>query len=73
MVDIALDPRWGRIAEGNGEDPYLNGCIAAAMVRGLQNNYGRENVMACVKHFALYGASEAGITVLRLGSGPRTA
>ena len=60
MVDIALDPRWGRIAEGNGEDPYLNGCIAAAMVRGLQGNYGRENVMACVKHFALYGASEAG-------------
>ncbi len=60
MVDIALDPRWGRIAEGNGEDPYLGSCIGAAMVRGFQGNYGKENVMACVKHYALYGAVEAG-------------
>ena len=60
MVDIALDPRWGRIAEGNGEDPYLGARIAEAMVRGLQGNYGKENVMACVKHYALYGAAEAG-------------
>lgn len=60
MVDIALDPRWGRIAEGGGEDPFLGACIAQAMVKGLQGNYGKENVMACVKHYALYGAIEAG-------------
>ncbi len=60
MVDIALDARWGRIAEGNGEDPWLGSRIAEAMVRGLQGNYGKENMMACVKHFALYGGAEAG-------------
>ena len=60
MVDIALDPRWGRIAEGNGEDPFLGSRIGEALVRGYQGNYGRENAMACVKHFALYGAAEAG-------------
>lgn len=60
MVDIALDPRWGRIAEGNGEDPFLGSRIGEAMIRGFQGNYGRENVMACVKHYALYGAAEAG-------------
>jgi beta-glucosidase len=60
MVDIALDARWGRIAEGNGEDPWLGSRIAEAMVRGLQGNYGKENMMACVKHYALYGAAEAG-------------
>ena len=53
MVDIALDARWGRIAEGNGEDPWLGSRIAEAMVRGLQGNYGKENMMACVKHYAL--------------------
>ena len=60
MVDIALDARWGRIAEGNGEDPFLGCRIAEALVRGYQGNYGRENMMACVKHYALYGGAEAG-------------
>ncbi len=62
MVDIARDPRWGRIAEGAGEDPYLGALVAAAMVRGYQGEDLRRNgsVMACVKHFALYGAAEAG-------------
>jgi beta-glucosidase len=62
MVDIARDPRWGRIAEGAGEDPYLGSLIARAMVRGYQgNDLARSNaLMACVKHFALYGAAEAG-------------
>ncbi|MDP3908889.1 MAG: beta-glucosidase BglX [Gemmatimonadales bacterium] len=55
MVDIARDPRWGRIAEGSGEDPYLGSVMAAARVRGFQ-----EHVLATVKHFAAYGAAEAG-------------
>lgn len=63
MVDIARDPRWGRVAEGAGEDPFLGSKIAAAMVRGYQGDgsYRQKNrIMACVKHFALYGAAEAG-------------
>lgn len=62
MVDISRDPRWGRMSEGSGEDPYLGSEIAKAMVRGYQGKDLGENddVMACVKHFALYGASEAG-------------
>ena len=60
MVDIALDARWGRIAEGSGEDPFLGSRIAEAMVRGYQGDYGEQNMMACVKHYALYGAAEAG-------------
>lgn len=62
MVDIARDPRWGRIAEGSGEDPWLGSQIAAAVVRGYQGNDLSLNntMMACVKHFALYGAAEAG-------------
>ena len=62
MVDIARDPRWGRIAEGNGEDAYLGGKIAAAMVKGYQGNDLSKNntIMACVKHYAMYGAAEAG-------------
>ena len=62
MVDIARDPRWGRIAEGAGEDPYLGSKIARAMVKGYQGTDFTKNntVMACVKHFALYGAAEAG-------------
>ncbi len=61
MVDISVDPRWGRVAEGSGEDPYLGSCIARAMVRGYQGDLGSPcNIMACVKHFALYGAVEAG-------------
>ncbi len=62
MVDIARDARWGRISEGSGEDPYLGGAIAKAMVRGYQGtDLSRNNtLMACVKHFALYGGAEAG-------------
>lgn len=62
MVDIARDPRWGRVAEGSGEDAFLGSQIAAAMVKGYQNgDLSKEDaVMACVKHFALYGAAEAG-------------
>lgn len=62
MVDIARDPRWGRVAEGAGEDPYLGSLMAKAMVRGYQGNdlSGNNTLMACVKHFALYGAAEAG-------------
>ena len=64
MVDICRDARWGRIAEGAGEDPYLGGEIAKALVKGYQgksNDFSIENtVMACVKHYALYGAGEAG-------------
>ena len=62
MVDIARDPRWGRIAEGSGEDPYLGSQIAKAMVKGYQGDDLTKNntIMACVKHYALYGAAEAG-------------
>lgn len=62
MVDICRDARWGRIAEGSGEDPYLGSEIAKAMVRGYQGKDMSRNdeIMACVKHFALYGAPEAG-------------
>ena len=62
MVDIARDPRWGRVAEGAGEDPYLGSQIAKAMVKGYQgNSLSADNtLLACVKHFALYGASEGG-------------
>lgn len=62
MVDVSLDARWGRISEGNGEDPYLGGLMGAAMVRGYQGDYSQpNNIMACVKHFALYGAVEGGL------------
>ena len=62
MVDIARDPRWGRIAEGNGEDVYLGSAIAKAMVKGYQGNDLSKNntIMSCVKHYALYGAAEGG-------------
>ncbi|MEO5684376.1 MAG: beta-glucosidase BglX [Chitinophagaceae bacterium] len=62
MVDIARDARWGRISEGSGEDPYLGSLIAKAMVKGYQGNdlSANTNIMACVKHFALYGGAEAG-------------
>lgn len=62
MVDIGRDPRWGRIAEGAGEDPYLGSAIARAMVEGLQGDdlSAPDSVMACVKHFVGYGAPEAG-------------
>ncbi len=62
MVDVSRDPRWGRVSEGNGEDPFLGAAIAQAMVRGYQGEFMKRNdeIMACVKHFALYGAGEAG-------------
>lgn len=62
MVDICRDARWGRVSEGNGEDPYLGSEIAKAMVRGYQGKDMSSNteIMSCVKHFALYGAIEAG-------------
>ena len=62
MVDICRDPRWGRIAEGSGEDPWLGSVIAKAYVRGYQgdNMKSDSTMMACVKHFALYGAPEGG-------------
>lgn len=61
MLDICHDARWGRISEGNGEDPFLGARIGEAMVRGYQGNLTRnDEILACVKHFALYGAPEAG-------------
>jgi len=62
MTDISRDPRWGRVSEGSGEDPYLGSRIAEAMVKGYQGNdlSDSNTLLACVKHFALYGASEAG-------------
>ena len=73
MVDVALDARWGRISEGNGEDPYLSGVLGAAMTQGYQgetaskmwakgNGFIADNnkMLACLKHFALYGAVESG-------------
>lgn len=62
MVDITRDPRWGRVSEAAGEDPYLGSQVAKAMVKGYQgNDLSKDNtLLACVKHFALYGAAEAG-------------
>jgi beta-glucosidase len=62
MVDIARDPRWGRIVEGAGEDPYLGAVVAAARVRGFQGNNiaDPQSVVACAKHFVAYGAVEGG-------------
>lgn len=62
MVDISRDARWGRISEGSGEDPYLGSQIAAAMVKGYQGDDLKaiNTMMACVKHWALYGAAESG-------------
>src|ERR1700752_1587380 len=61
MVDIARDARWGRIVEGAGEDPYLGSAMARAQVRGFQGSaLGPDSVLACVKHFAGYGAADGG-------------
>ncbi|MFQ5998599.1 MAG: glycoside hydrolase family 3 protein, partial [Candidatus Bathyarchaeia archaeon] len=62
MVDIARDPRWGRIAEGSGEDPYLGSMMAAARVRGFQGNdlAASNTILACAKHLAAYGGAEGG-------------
>ncbi len=65
MVDIARDPRWGRVSEGAGEDPFLGSRVAEALVRGYQGTSGmiegNDHILACVKHFGLYGAAEAGL------------
>ncbi len=61
MCDISNDPRWGRVMEGAGEDPYYGGLVSAARVKGLQGNLNdNEHILSCVKHFAAYGAVEAG-------------
>ncbi|MBT9874985.1 beta-glucosidase [Bacteroides salyersiae] len=66
MVDISRDPRWGRVSEGSGEDPFLGSLIARAMIQGYQGEKladqlkRNDEIMACVKHFALYGAAEGG-------------
>lgn len=62
MCDVSADPRWGRVSEGSGEDPYLGSKISAAMVQGYQgeNLADSSSILACVKHFAAYGAPEAG-------------
>ena len=60
MVDIARDPRWGRIMEGSGEDTYLGSIMAAARVRGYQGDLSDLNIVACAKHYAGYGAAEGG-------------
>lgn len=60
MLDISRDPRWGRIAEGSGEDPYLDSVMGAAMVRGYQGDGDSTSIAACIKHFAGYGAAEGG-------------
>ena len=60
MADLVRDPRWGRVMESSGEDPYLNAEMARATVEGLQGDMGKYNIGACVKHFAAYGAAEAG-------------
>jgi beta-glucosidase len=61
MCDISNDPRWGRVMEGAGEDPYLASVVSAKRVKGFQGNLkGNENILACVKHFAAYGAVEGG-------------
>lgn len=62
MVDIARDPRWGRIAEGAGEDPFLGSAVARARVRGFQGDdlAAPDTILACAKHFAAYGAAQAG-------------
>ncbi|MBC5839351.1 beta-glucosidase BglX [Flavobacterium muglaense] len=62
MVDISRDPRWGRVSEGSGEDPFLGSAIAKAMVMGYQGNdlSSKNTILSCVKHFALYGAPDAG-------------
>ena len=59
MVDLVRDPRWGRVMESSGEDPYLNCEMAKATVEGYQGDMGKYNIAACVKHFAAYGAAEA--------------
>lgn len=74
MVDVARDPRWGRIAEGSGEDTYLGSLIAKARVRGFQGNdlAAHDTMLACAKHFAAYGAAQAGRDYNIADISPRT-
>lgn len=74
MIDVARDPRWGRVSEGYGEDPYLNGVYAAASVRGYQgkNLADTTTVAACLKHYVGYGASEAGRDYVYTEISPQT-
>ena len=69
MVDVARDQRWGRGVEGGGEDPFLGSLFAAARVRGFQgdNLNSSEHLLACIKHFAAYGAAEFGPRLQRRG------
>jgi beta-glucosidase len=60
MMDVTREPRWGRTMEGSGEDTYINSVFAAARVKGFQGNFDNHHIMACIKHFAAYGAVEAG-------------
>jgi beta-glucosidase len=60
MVDIARDPRWGRIVEGSGEDSYLGSVMSSARVRGFQGDLSNDNIISCAKHFAAYGGAEGG-------------
>lgn len=73
MVDLARDPRWGRIVEGAGEDPFLGCKVAEARVKGFQWNLGKPNsVLACAKHFAAYGAPQAGRDYASVDLAPST-
>lgn len=74
MIDVARDPRWGRVSEGYGEDPYANGVFAAASVRGYQGKdiSATDRVAACLKHFVGYGASEAGRDYVYTEISPQT-
>lgn len=60
MCDLSNDPRWGRVMEGIGEDPWYGGVLSAARVKGFQGNLSENNILACVKHFAAYGLAESG-------------
>lgn len=60
MCDISTDPRWGRVMEGIGEDPWYGAQISAARVKGFQGNFDNTHILACVKHYAAYGAVEGG-------------
>ncbi len=73
MVDVAKDARWGRVSEGAGEDVLLNGCYGAAKVEGFQgeNLSNDDSIVACVKHFAAYGAAEAGRDYNRVDMSPQ--
>lgn len=74
MIDVARDPRWGRVAEGYGEDPYLNSIYCAASVKGYQgkNLSDSTSVAACLKHYVGYGASEAGRDYVYTEVSPQT-